>query len=264
MDRLEGNDLVLTESSHQQQVDQLQEQVRALKAQLRQAQRLATIGTMAAMVAHEFNNILTPVINYAQAAQKNPRLVEKAIVRAADGGERATAICNAILNVARNQMTTVGPANVRQLVQETLAVIARDFSKDCIELKLDIPEELDLETCKVELQQVLLNLISNARTALLDKPGRRNITISARPAGERVELSVADTGCGIPEEHIEKIFLPFFTTCTCEGCGSGSGLGLSVCREITEALGGTISVTSQAGRGACFTLSLPTTPPATT
>lgn len=242
--------------SHKEQMARLEAEVQGLREQLRRSQRMATVGTMAAMVAHEFNNILTPIVNYAQMAQTNPTLQPKALAKAADGGQRAAKICNAILKLTHND-AAASEVMVVDVVNESLSAMARDPGKDGIELVLDIPENLSLSTRPVELQQVLVNLISNARQAVMARGGSaKRIEISASRHKGSVTISVADSGSGIAPENLQKVFEAFYTTR--EGSADcGHGLGLCVCREIITQLGGTINVESVPGSGARFTLRLP-------
>lgn len=244
--------------THDQQVQRLRAEVDALREQLQRAQRLAAVGTLAAMVAHEFNNILTPVINYAQLAQKNPDFFAKAVDRAADGGARATAICDAILGLTRDQPQLLTEVNLHQMVEGIFTAMGRDLKKDAIELALDIPADLTITTAPVELQQVLLNLILNARQALLDKSGARRMEIRCRRDEGQVVLEVRDNAAGIAPENLRRIFEPFFTTRDDPGAGPcGSGLGLAICRQIVERLGGEIHAASQVGAGATFRVRIP-------
>jgi len=254
-----------TESvEHEQELSRLQAEVDALRTQLRSSQRLATLGTMTAMIAHEFNNILTPIMNCAQMARMNPELMDKAINRAAHGGQRAEKICRAILGVAGEDHEGPEEVNVSALISETIAAMAREPARDGIELILEAPPELAVLTRRVELQQVLLNLIINARAAVMDKSAPRRIEISARRAGDDTIIHVRDNGVGIAPENIERIFQPFFSTKPKPAAGSdagGHGLGLAVCREIINGLGGDIDVAGEVGVGATFVLRLPPEPP---
>lgn len=236
----------------------LQREVEALRQQLRQAQRLATIGRMAAMVAHEFNNILTPIVNYAQMASKNPSLVEKAIFHAAKGGERATAICNAILGMTREQDAATGPVNLLELVNEIFSILVRDPQKDRIEMTAEIDGHLAVPASRIALQQVLVNLIMNARAALQARDAPRRIRISARRNGKLVLIAVRDNGQGIAPEDLDKVFQPFFTTRGSKTSSRGHGLGLAICRDIAKAAGWEIGVQSALGEGTSFTIQIPT------
>ena len=136
--------------------------------------------------------------------------------------------------------------------------MGRDFHRDGIDLVLDVPKGLSFRTRKVELQQVLLNLLLNARSAVLAKAGTRRIEISARTARGRVTLTVGDNGVGIPPENLPRIFDPFFTTKSDGGDGDGGhGLGLSICTDILKSLDGRIDVRSVPNQGATFTVDMP-------
>jgi signal transduction histidine kinase len=232
--------------------------VQALREQLWRAQRLATVGTMTAMVAHEFNNILTPIINYAQMASRNPAMLGKAVARAADGGRRATCICKAILGMTREEDDEPEAFPLVELVQQTLDAMARPLARDRIKLLVDIPADLRLTARRIELQQVLLNLLINARTAVLSRRAMRQIQVAAHQRDGKILIRVCDNGEGICRRHIGQIFQPFYSTRhSGEGDAGGHGLGLTICLEIITAMGGTISADSEPGQGATFTIVLP-------
>jgi len=213
------------------------------------------------MVAHEFNNILTPIISYAQMAQRNPSMTAKALDRAFDGGQRATDICRAILGMAREEPAEPVRVNLGQLISDTLLAIGRDPKRDAIEIVIRTPADLAIITRKVELQQVLMNLLLNARAAVLAKNTPRRIEISASAAGPDAVIRVSDNGVGIPRENIKRIFEPFFTTKPSpDGTPGGHGLGLAVCQEIVRSLKGEISVDSTPGCGTTFSVLLPAAP----
>ncbi len=242
----------------QEQLDRLQAENEALRDQLQDAHRLATLGTMTAMVAHEFNNILTPIINYAQLARTNPDLVDKAIERAAEGGQRATDICGAILGLTRNEPPESVEVNLNDLVKVTIDAMGRRPEQDGIELTLDIPTHLVIQTHRGMLQQVILNLLINARHALIGKRRPRKLTLSGSVADGSVSIGVSDNGEGIAAEHIDRIFEPFFSTKTEDQTDSeGFGLGLATCKQIVTHLGGELNAVSQLGDGCTFTVTLP-------
>ena len=245
--------------SQEEKLAKLTAEVQALRQELHRAQRLATVGTMTAMVAHEFNNILTPIINYAQLAKSNPRMVEKAIARASEGGQRATEICKAILGITRDESPEPSRENLGALVREVLSAMGRNPRSDGIDMTVDIPRNLGLTTRRLELQQVLLNLIVNARKAVMANPAPRRIEISAVKESKNIVIRVSDNGGGIGPEIIDKIFQPFFTTNTTadDGKSKGHGLGLAICREIITSLDGQITVASTVGEGTTFTIRLP-------
>jgi signal transduction histidine kinase len=244
------------EESHE--IDRLRSENQTLRRQLQHAQRLASVGTMASMVVHEFNNLLTPIVNYAQLARKNPVLTEKALDRAITGGRRAASICEAILGMARTTAEPNVPFNLAEMVSETLLAMARDPQKDNIQFLCNIPEDMDLCVRRVELQQVLLNLLLNARAAVLQQGGVRRIVLSCEKTSDYILLDVTDNGSGISEENRTKIFDPFFTTKTDpNGQSRGSGLGLAICRDILHAMGGELTVESKVDIGTAFTIRLP-------
>jgi signal transduction histidine kinase len=242
----------------------MQRQLEGLREQLTESQRLATIGTIAAVIAHEFNNLLTPIVSYSQFALQSAEsdkpdmeLVRKALSKAYQSSTKAGRICTSMLGLARGE-SIFGQVSVQKLVDETLVVLARDPKKDGIALRVQVQPDLLVSGDPVQLEQVLLNLLINARHALLGKGG--SITIKAQPtdAGE-VRVQVIDTGPGIPEKLLHKIFDPFFTTkgTTRKGEVKGTGLGLAICKEIIEHHKGRIEVQSEVGKGTTFSIYLP-------
>jgi len=248
-------------------IAEMQQQLDTLREQLTESQRLATIGTIAAVIAHEFNNLLTPIVSYSQYALSSANsdapdmeLVRKALGKAFQSSSKAGQICTSMLGLARGE-STLGPVEVQRLVDETLSVLARDPQKDGIALRVQVQPGLTVVGDPVQLEQVLLNLLINARHAMLGRGG--SITVKAgRGSGEGdadVRIQVIDTGPGIPEKLIPKIFQPFFTTkgTAKKGETRGTGLGLAICKEIVEHHKGRIEVTSEVGRGTTFSIYLP-------
>jgi signal transduction histidine kinase len=243
--------------SHAEQVAKLRGEVESLRDQLRRTQRLATLGTMTAMVAHEFNNILTPIISYAQLARENPALVDKAIARAADGGRRATDICGAILGLTGAGVQEPRQESLAELIETTMAAMGREPAKDGIELTMAVPADLTLTTRRVELQQIVLNLLLNAREALLARRPPRLLTIQGQRSDSKVTLTVTDNGQGIAPADQKRIFEPFFSTKDSPDGAGGHGLGLALCRELATRLHGEIAVASTPGEATTFTVTLP-------
>ena len=242
----------------EQELERLRRTVQTLREQLFRAQRLASVGTMAAMVVHEFNNILTPIVNYAQLARKRPEMVAKALTCTLSGGKRATDICGAILGMARRTTGEIQSFRLREVIDETLMAMARNPRRDGIDFVIKVPDALTLAVRQIEFQQVMLNLLLNARQAVLGKPTPRRIEVSARKVHRGVLLRVSDNGVGIPPGNLARIFEPFFTTHQGSADQSqGSGLGLAICREIIQSMNGQISVRSTEGTGTTFSLHLP-------
>lgn len=244
---------------------QMQSQLDQLREQLTESQRLATIGTIAAVIAHEFNNLLTPIVSYSQFALQSAQsqapdqqLIVKALTKSFHSSTKAGQICSSMLSLARGEIS-FGPVSMQNLVDETLSVLARDPAKDGIALRVQVQPGLCVDGDLVQLEQVLLNLLINARHAMLGKGGSITVKAQALEETDEVRLQVIDTGPGIPAKVLPKIFDPFFTTkgTVRKGETKGSGLGLAICKEIVEHHRGRIQVESEMGRGATFSVFLP-------
>src|SRR5688572_33159950 len=242
----------------------MQRTLEDLRDQLTESQRLATIGTIAAVIAHEFNNLLTPIVSYSQyalqsaeSAKPDAELIKKALNKAFQSSTKAGRICTSMLGLARGE-SSFGAVEIQRLVEETLLVLARDPQKDGIALRVQVQPGLTVNGDHVQLEQVLLNLLINARQAMLGRGGSITIKAQHTDAGE-LRLQVIDTGPGIPAKYLTKIFDPFFTTkgTTRKGEPKGTGLGLAICKEIIEHHKGRIEVQSELGKGSTFSVYLP-------
>jgi signal transduction histidine kinase len=249
----------------------LEADLQALQRELDHATRLATLGTIAAGVAHEVNNLLTPALAYAQLAQSQPgdrEMLEKALHRTVSGIEAASRVLETMLSFSTSPEGEAR-ADLEATLNATLDLLARDPAKDRISLCRKIMPGLTVAIGPLALQQVLANLLLNATRALSGRGGE--ITISAEPSGENgVRIRVADNGPGIPTEIGGSLFEPFVrapiglneaSAPGSTGRHQGSGLGLAVCRRIIESAGGTIDAESTPGRGATFTIRLPAAEP---
>jgi len=236
----------------------------SLQSQLIQFQSLANIGAASCMIAHEINNILTPLVSYAAMALEDSddrALVEKALNKTIRGCEQATKVMESMLALANGQNQDKKNVRLITLVEGVFACLCRDFAKDGITVKINIPEVLTIWAVPVQMQHTLMNLILNARDAMLPRGGI--LTISAKENNDAIRIEVTDTGCGIEPANLKKIFEPFFTTKTDKKSPSestGSGLGLAFCKKIIEAHDGCISVESAPAQGTAFTISLPKPP----
>ena len=162
----------------------------------------------------------------------------------------------------RGGESELGPVSLQTLVDETLLVLARDPQKDGIALRTQIQAGLTVRADQIQLEQVLLNLLINARQAMMGRGGSITIRANLSESGTEARLSVVDTGPGIPEKNLTKIFEPFFTTkgTAKKGEHKGTGLGLAICKEIIEHHKGRIDVQSELGKGTTFTVILPVLP----
>jgi PAS domain S-box-containing protein len=232
-----------------------------LEAQLSQADKLSSIGLLAAGVAHEVNTPLAVISSYAQMLgkqlqadpQKGP-LLEK-ITRQTF---RASEIVNNLLNFSRTSGTEFGDVDVNRVVTDTLALLEHQFRTAHITVQDELAREIPLIQGNTgRLQQVFLNLFLNAKDAMPSGGTLRVITAN----GNGVTVAVSDTGSGIAPEHINRIYDPFFTTKTAirEGQNRGTGLGLSVTYGIIQEHAGKIRVESRPGEGTTFYLDFPLT-----
>jgi signal transduction histidine kinase len=231
-----------------------------LRQQLLQAQKLSSVGALASSVAHEFNNILTTIINYARLALRNPADEggrTQALERILKGGQRAAVLINSMLGFARNTANQSQPTDLVSLVEETLILTEKDLSKHRVHVETKFHGRPRACVVPGQIEQVLLNLIINARQAM-PRGGHLRLEARENARTHMAELKVADTGTGIPPERLRLIFEPFYTTKEPDDNGhGGTGLGLSVCRQIIEQHQGRIRVESVVGKGSTFTVKLP-------
>jgi len=236
------------------------EQIAALQQQLARCQRQAALGELLSTTTHEFNNVLMGILNYAQMAQrhKDEATRDKYIDKILAAAKRASKITSSILAAARNRSGGLEPTNLRKIVEDTLVLLERELSKYRIALEPQLADVPDVLAMGNQIQQVLLNLMINARQAM-PNGGRLILRLEHDAAAGTVDLVVRDTGTGIPADKLPRIFEPYFTTKSGPdetGMG-GTGLGLSSCRQIIEAHHGRIRVDSTVGVGTQFTIKLP-------
>jgi signal transduction histidine kinase len=231
-----------------------------LRQQLLQAQRLSSVGALASSVAHEFNNILTTIINYARLglrAENDPAARVQAFEKILKGGQRAATIVNGMLGFARNHSTMRQPTDLVRLVEEVLLLTEKDLSKHRIQVDKKLTDRPTATVVPGQIEQILLNLVINARQAM-PNGGRLRIEVRANRRSNMAEIKIADSGMGIPPDQLRLIFEPFYTTKQPDEHGhGGTGLGLSVCRQIIEQHQGRIRVESVVGKGSTFTVKLP-------
>src|SRR3954447_16035716 len=231
-----------------------------LRRQLLQAQRLSSVGTLASSVAHEFNNILTTLINYAKLGLRpecSDATKQQAFEKILKGSQRAAVIISSMLGFARNGSTQREVTELVPLVEEVLVLTDKDLSKHQIKVEKRFHSCPKVAVVRGQIEQILLNLLINARQAM-QKGGRLTIDVRENAKAQMAEIAIWDTGVGIPPEQLRLIFEPFYTTKKPDEQGhGGSGLGLSVCRQIIEQHQGRIRVESVIGKGSKFTVKLP-------
>jgi PAS domain S-box-containing protein len=242
-----------------------------LEAQLRQAQKLEAIGTLAGGIAHDFNNILAAIICNAEMAREDTQQ-QPAVREFLDGilraSQRARELVRQILSFSRQSKPERRPITLQPLIKEALKLL-RSTLPTTVEIVADIPADLPMVLGDpTQIHQVLMNLCTNASHAMQGQNGILKVMLSEIVADESlagllpevrkdasyVRLTISDTGCGMDEETVARVFEPFFTT---KGPGEGTGLGLSVVHGIVKEHGGIIRVKSVVGSGTTFDIYFP-------
>ncbi len=234
---------------------------RRLEQQLIQSDKLSALGQLVAGVAHELNNPLTSISGYAQLLLRNRTLndeIRADLEQIRQQAERAGRIVRNLLMFAREHKPERLATQINEVIQSTLALQVYQLRVDNITVQLDLDPELpSTVTDPHQLQQVLLNLITNARQAMNER-GSGILTIRTRrheaADGRYIEISISDNGVGIPAQYLDKVFNPFFTT---KPVGQGTGLGLSICYGIIQEHQGQIWIESREGVGTTVFIRLP-------
>lgn len=255
--------ICLRNRKHLREADQLQRRKEAMEAlnretaELAHHQRLETIGTLTSSIAHEFNNLLTPIMGYSMLAlEKIPPEEEDlydSIVEIYESSRKAKVLVSRLSDLSRKHTeTSFHPLSPDEVIRKTLD-IAAPAQKDNIEVKLNLNcWDQRIHAGEIQLTQLFLNLFLNAFHAMEEQGGV--LTVSTDPDEANLLIRVADTGCGIPREIQDKIFDPFFTT---KDTGRGTGLGLAIAAQVVEDHHGSITVESTVGSGTVFTIILP-------
>jgi two-component system NtrC family sensor kinase len=226
--------------------------------------RLASIGELAAGIAHEINNPVAIMVQEAgwiddllaeskPISEANLDEIERAVGQIRTQGDRCKEITYKLLSFARKTDPTVREVQLNELVDEVTGLTSQKTRYANVRIETNLSPDLPpIQAAPSELQQILLNLVNNAIDAI-ERPGG-TVTVSTRGSGDDVILEVHDTGKGIPEANLARIFDPFFTT---KPVGQGTGLGLSICYGIVEKMGGRITVESEIETGTTFTVVFP-------
>ena len=244
-------------------------ELKQLERQFQQAQKMEAMGLLAAGVAHDFNNLLTVISGYCQLAQSRVQpghAVLRDLEEVAKAGDRAANLTRQLLAFSRQQVLEPRILDLNEVIEDVEKMLRRLLGAD-VELRFRPAKDLGLVRADAgQIEQVLLNLIVNARDAMQDG-GRiaietENVEINGAadlPSGSYVLLTVADTGCGMDAKTASRIFEPFFTT---KEMGKGTGLGLSTVHGIVKQSGGHIAVQSEPGHGTKFRIHFPRVPAA--
>jgi C4-dicarboxylate-specific signal transduction histidine kinase len=247
-----------------QEMERREQELRDKQEQLVQAGKLATLGELTTGVAHELNNPLNNiglfvgnVIDQLRLGEIETERLVSDLEKAMEQVRKATEIISHLRTFGRAAPVDVAPVDVDDVIERSLLLVHEQLRLRGIEIELDLcPDEMTVVGNPIQLEQVFINLLTNARDAL-ENARRKVIRISSSRDDERIRIAFSDTGPGIPADIQQRIFDPFFTT---KEVGAGTGLGLSITYSILKEYGGEISVASRPGKGAKFVIELPVAP----
>jgi len=237
----------------------IEEEREKARAELIQLAKMATIGTLASGIVHEFNNLLQVMRGHIEFAKKTKKQkdIEQALDILIDTSDRAEKIVRNLLNFSRRGGSEKELYDITEVVESVLALTENQLKRCSIRIIRQYKNTPAVEVNKTEMQQVFLDMIVNARDAMLPKGGKLKVSVTR--AKKNVEISFSDTGIGIEKEKLNRLFEPFYTTKGFRdgSTTSGTGLGLYVSYGIIRRHKGSIEVRSQVGRGSTFTVRLP-------
>ena len=232
-------------------------EARALQEQIQQAEKLSSLGEMISGVAHELNNPLAAVMGYAQLLQSSrvgPE-VHRRLQIVASEAQRCQSIVRNLLSFARKHRPERRLLSMNEVVLSVLSLLAYQLRVEGVEVDARLDDRLPpVHGDFHQLQQVFLNVITNAQQAMKNGEGKKRLLVRSGIAGDRVRVEVQDTGPGIAPEDLPRVFDPFFTT---KEVGQGTGLGLSIVFGVVDAHGGKVSARAEPGCGATFIVELP-------
>lgn len=232
----------------------------AAQEQLYRMGILASIGELAAGVAHELNNPLTSVLGYSQLllCQDVPQVIRNDLEMIHKNAERAAKIVRNLLTFARRQTPEKVYLDLNEVIKQAVDMRRYELKVSNIEVITQLSPDLPWTMADPQqLQQVVLNIVINAEQSMLEAHGRGALTLKTEMVSDVIKISFSDDGPGIAEDNLYRIFNPFFTT---KEVGSGTGLGLSICHGIVVEHAGQIYAVSKKGRGATFIVELPVVP----
>lgn len=244
-----------------QEMERREQELRDKQEQLVQAGKLATLGELTTGVAHELNNPLNNiglfvgnVIDRIRLGEADSESLVDDLEKAMEQVRKATEIISHLRTFGRAARVNIEQVDIDDVIERSLLLVQEQLRLRGIEVELELcPDELLVVANPIQLEQVFINLLTNARDALADSK-RKTIRIASSRDEERIRITFSDTGPGIPRELQQRIFDPFFTT---KEVGTGTGLGLSITYSILKEYGGGISVASRPGNGATFLVELP-------
>ncbi|HEX9638354.1 MAG TPA: ATP-binding protein [Acidobacteriota bacterium] len=249
-----GMHLLRETESQRHRRKQLEQEREQFFRYLVRSEKMSAVGTLAAGVAHEFNNILQGIMTAVDLALQTgrPNTVQFALQTAQQSCERASRLTRGLLSFSRRSEGARQPVDLPELVRECATLLERIFQKSGIEVEIDLPEVPAVLADRGAIAQTLLSLITQARTAVENRPAPRRIAIRVASADGAVRLQVNDNGPGMTETELSRIFEPFYAP-----AGVQQGLGLATVYAVVRDHGGQIDVDSKPGAGSTFTVTLP-------
>lgn len=239
---------------------QLFEELRHKQDELVRSSKLAALGTFSAGIAHEFNNLLAGILGYAEIGLSSEDIATKdeALEVSVRSCLRGRSITSGLLTFARRSDPQRGLHQIRGAIDDTLALVERELMKANIRIERRFQPVPSTVCDPGQLSQVVLNLVTNARDAMLEQDGGV-ITVDLSQHDDQIVLAISDTGSGIPEHLLKEVFQPFMTTKGALGGSAtpGTGLGLAISYGIIQSHGGVIAIDSEVGRGTTVTIRLP-------
>lgn len=264
---LDGQDCLVTLAKDITAIKQAERERQQLETRLQQSQKMEALGAFAGGISHDFNNLLTVILGYAEMAEAKPEAGALSIKQIIKASERAKELVNRILTFSRQVEPELKTIDLNRVIKQTDQMLARMIPK-MISIEHNLAPDLKpIQADANQLSQVIMNLAANAKDAmpdggrliietvntLLDQPDDDRST-RRPPSGDYVLMTVSDTGNGIDPEIIDRIFDPFFTR---KAVGQGTGLGLATVYGIVKNHGGQVTCRSQVGQGASFMIHLP-------
>jgi signal transduction histidine kinase len=230
---------------------------RGHQQKLHLADRLASVGEMAAGISHELNNPLTNILLMSQLLIEDeiPDAVKEELLLINKEAKRASSVVKNMLTFARKRDAVKQPSQVNSIIADVIKLRAYEHRVNNIEIAMELDAGLpDILLDYFQIQQVFLNIILNAEQVMIESSGKGKLTVSSAQINGNISIKFADDGPGIKDGNMSHIFDPFFTT---KEVGKGTGLGLSICYGIIRSHNGRIYAESEPGRGATFTVELP-------
>ncbi len=221
-----------------------------------QSEKMSALGLLVAGIAHEINNPLSVILGYSQSLLKKTSEKDRfELEKICKNAKRAANTVRHLLDFARCENTAPQHVDVHHAIEEAVSLFVHELNIHSVRLvKEYTPLPLIVNGDANQIQQVFVNMISNALDAMRHQKGEKALSIKTKGNAKQGKVVFQDTGCGISDKDIKRIFDPFFTT---KEVGKGTGLGLSICYRIIQNHGGNIQVSSQSGKGSTFTIELP-------